>query len=307
MKPVIIIAIAVVCSGIAIMGMLFGFSTTTIETTPIETTSLIEITDSRDKNWKVVVFPELYFENGTKRYVEDSESSLKVYVQNIPEYSHPSITMKTVEDAFDSWEELNSDVQFRLVDKRQDSDIEIKWVTEINFPTHVMGITESETTEYWDGSFASEHHEILIDLADLDCNGNPVFWDKESITNTIKHELGHALGIIRHSSNENHLMYAPYDGVENLLTHGLEVPKITVGAYYVGEKAIRDKSEQLDAKFVKTLGYYGWTVDDWEYERKSSNDESFYNRVNAIIYDMNPVIERSNCFADSTNAYDPYG
>lgn len=262
--------------------------------------------DSENDDWKKIIFPELYDDEGN-RLPEYDDSVLKVYVQNIPEYSHDSITMKTVEDALDSWEEVNSIVKFMRVDKSQDSDIDIKWVTKINFPTHVMGITESETTEYLDSGLVSYNHEILIDLADTDCNGNPVFWNKESITDTIKHELGHALGIIQHSSNENHLMYDPDDGVKNILTHGLVVPERITAPYYIGEKVIRDKTEELDAKFVKTLGYYGWSVDDWEYDRKSSNDESFYNRVNSIIDEMNPIIEKSNCFAESTNAYDPYG
>lgn len=259
----------------------------------------------KSDDWKKRIFPELYDDGN--RLPEYDESILKVYVQNLPEYSHNSIIVGVVDDALLSWEELNPDVKFRQVSESQGSDIEIKWVTEIDFPTHVMGITESEITEYLDGGFISEHHEILIDLVDVDCNGNPVYWNKNTITDTIKHELGHALGIIHHSSNENHLMYDPDDGINNVLTHGLVIPKKISSEYYVEQKELEELLEIQDKKFTSTLANYGWTVDDWELDLKSSTNEQFYFKINAIVDEMNPLIDETNCFIESTNHYDPYG
>jgi hypothetical protein len=267
----------------------------------------IEISDSEIKNddWKKIAFSELYDDDG-KRLDKYDETAWRVYAEKIPDYSHNSITSKIITDALESWKSANPNLKFIQVDKHQDSNIVIKWVTYIPNPNHVMGITNSEITEFLDGSFVLGDHEILIDLADLDCNENPIFWDKETITDTIKHEIGHAVGIEYHSSNENHLMYDPDDGTDFFHSSGLTVPeKITYG-YYVGEREVREEMDGQNEKFVRTLAEYGWSVDDWENNIKSSSNAIFYDKVNGIIEEMNPVIEKTNCYSETTNKYDPY-
>ena len=313
MKPIIIIAISV---GILFaIGLWFSMTPMSVERTVSNSVKETNSSSLEDKDWKKIVFPELYDDTGT-RLPKYDETAWKVYVQNIPDYSHDSITTKTVTNALESWEELNSDLKFVQVSQRQESDIDIKWVTEINYRSpviyqgdgkyitpDVMGITNTETTFF--GEYETNHSEILIDLVDLDCNENPIFWDKETITNTIKHEIGHALGIVNHSSDENHLMYDPDDGIKNIITHGLVIPQKTTDGYYIGEKEILDEVERLDAQFVKNLGYYGFSESDWEYGR-TIGDESFYGRINSIIDRLNPLIDESNCFIETTNKYDPY-
>ena len=254
-----------------------------------------------DKDLKEVIFPELHDDDGVKIV-----PPLKVYAQDIPSYSHDSITSKTVNDALESWTELNPDLRFEQVSKLQGSDIAIKWVTRITYPFHVVGITETNTREYVDSGVVSVTHEILIDLADRDCNGTPIFWDAETITNTIKHELGHTLGIL-HSSDENHLMYDPHDGVDVIDNLGYNIPEKMTEGYYVGEKYSRDRYDELDTKFVSTLAEYGWSVSDWDDESKSSTNAILYSRVNAIIDEINLEVEKNNCFIDTTNKYNPYG
>ncbi len=176
------------------------------------------------------------------------EPTLKVYVQNIPEYSHDSITMKVVDDALNSWEELNPTLKFEIINKandkptwfyRQNSDIQIKWVTNITNLQHLLGQTETTVTEYMDTGTITTQHEILIDIADVDCKGNPIFWNENTITDTIKHELGHALEI-NHSSDVNNLMYG-YDGKYNFDTKGYFIPQTLGDQLYIGQRYVDEE------------------------------------------------------------------
>jgi len=288
-----------------------------IDSVSIETNSSDSLnnTESTIKNddWKKIVAPEIYDEAGKilKKY---DETVWKVYVENIPVYSHSSITNQVVDDALRSWKEVNPDFEFVFVDHVKYSNIDIKWVTNTNdiSPTadiiirpvyenpksiHTMGITYIITTQYGDSKI--NHYEILVDLLDVDCNGNTIFWDKETVTDTIKHEIGHVFGI-GHSSDENHLMYDPYDGVEKIRLDELIVPQKISNDYYIGEKKVVEEMKNLEENYVKNLGYYGWTVDDWE-QGRVSGDQTFYERINSIIDRLNPLIDKSNCFALSTN------
>jgi len=39
----------------------------------------------------------------------------------------------------------------------------------------------------------------------------------------------------------------------------------------------------------------GWTVDDWESER-TTNNGPWIDKINLIIADLNPVVDKYNCF-----------
>ena len=224
---------------------------------------------------------------------------LIVYVEDIPNYSHESVTIKTVQNAIDDWSKLNPNLEFQLVTEKHNSNVEIKWTAKINYPQDISGITNSEFMVYDDGSIASENHEIVIDLVNLDCNGSKIFWSKESITDTIKHEIGHVLGL-DHSSDVNHLMYDPDDGINNMPTLGHVIPSITDN-YYIGQKEMVKQADILEIKYKNTLAEYGWSVNDWESGKKSTTNELFYNKVNSIIDEMNPIIDNLNCFSVTTN------
>jgi|SaaInlV_200m_DNA_6_1039755.scaffolds.fasta_scaffold07417_2 hypothetical protein len=232
-------------------------------------------------------------------------SSFNVFVNDIPDYSHVFVTEKTVDDALNSWMNLNPNLEFKMVQDSQDADIVIFWVNAIPFGSHSMGITKSDIIQDYYGQIISQNHKITIDLVDADCNGEPIFWDKDTVIDVIKHEIGHTLGL-NHSSIENHLMFDPDDGVVGLNTLGYSIPKKSTIENHIGEREIQNESERLNKKYVDSLTKYGWSVDDWEKGERRSTSGAFYDEINSIIDELNPVIEEYNCYVESTNLYYPY-
>lgn len=188
----------------------------------------------------------------------------------------------------------------------------------LNYLTDAAGITECEYLIYDD--FEEQYYcNILVDLADLDCNDNPIYWDKDTVTNIIKHEIGHVLGL-DHSSDENHLMYSPDDGLIDFDDLGYVIPDRTEWIY-VGYKEINTDYELLDSKlsreqskydeYYKQYEYYeGKTLNQNEYQKAQKmydNLNSQREKINTIVEDVSIYVDKMNCFADKTNRYDPYG
>ena len=63
----------------------------------------------------------------------------------------------------------------------------------------------------------------------------------------------------------------------------------------MGVKEVLEELEFYEDRFSKELGSHGWTVDDWDSGKVVDND-SFIRRINSVIDDWNPVVEKYNCF-----------
>ncbi len=86
-----------------------------------------------------------------------------------------------------------------VISKGTDCDIDVKWVNDL--PIRIFGVTR------WEGT--GEHLKITVYAL------RPTFYPAEVPETTLSpiflHEMGHALGILGHSSNVNDVMYATDD------------------------------------------------------------------------------------------------
>ena len=252
----------------------------------------------------------LFSESEIFEYLQlTSSNNFKIYVMDLPHYAHTSMSPKIVDNAIQSWVELNPDLNYIFTDDKFDADITIQWVTDISHDYSVLGLTEADLFIYADGSTKIIKSKILIDLIDVDCNGDTIFYDNETVSHTIKHEIGHTLGL-GHSSDENHLMFDPGDGVDDFDSLGFFVPASNhLYDYFVGEKTLHDQldsgQKQLDAQqsiydqnLEKYDEYSAETSSQHEYalseilyvELLSQNDE-----INELIDETNLVIDELNC------------
>jgi len=316
MKPVIIIAIAVAIVTVAIVmtGEVEYEETTPeqldrleqlekqIQELETQPESMVELVDEETTPEQLDRLEQLKIENNEWLY----------YVNNLPDYVDSSLTIDFVDKAVLAWEELNPDLDFIQVYYPEDVDITITWVPNIT-GEDAMGIANSQVLIYDDGS-EYRYTDILIDYGDLDCNGEQIYWTTDAFEHTIRHELGHALGIEDHSSDENNLMYDPDDGIPVINDLGYNLPE-SINVFYIGQEDAINEMNELQRKYESTIKSYGYTVGEFEtgaieLGNKICGDkfcsEEMISQVNAIIVDeLNPVIERNNCFIEIYDYLEP--
>lgn len=176
---------------------------------------------------------------------------LNYYIHPIPDFGDYSLTIPMVKEAFDEWGELNRDtLRFVEVYGIEDADIAIGWVEEIEYEYPVSGITKQEILDI-DGFEGMVLSEVLIDVGNYDCMGKFNLWNSDLIKNTLKHEIGHVLGL-KHSSDENGLMFSPFDGEIVFDNLGYVIPQKIYGNY-VGMDNLASQHERLISD-IESLG-----------------------------------------------------
>ena len=260
------------------------------------------------------IFPYLYIYDKLM-YVE----SRSYYIQDVPSFADYNITMPNVDKAFTEWEELNkNNLRFVEVHDVKNADISINWVEDIESDYSLNGIAKSTTQEI-DGIQTILFTEIQIDVGNYDCNNNWVHWNSDTIKDTLKHEIGHALGL-RHSSDKNNLMYSQFDGEDVYDTKGYVFPNVTWNHGYIGEDtlileyntlnaeldSLKKKVNLLKEKYDKKMekwekrfepGMYGTAKQiekEMNYIRKDIN--SLIDKEEEIIEKINPVLNSLRCF-----------
>ena len=114
-------------------------------------------------------------------------------VQNIPQYADSQSVQSAITEGINAWEARNPDLDFEQVDSG--GDFQIIWVIKISDITGT-----GDHLGYFDGK------NIAIEIGNEDCNKRWQQYSRQSIADTITHEVGHYLGLDHHAS-KSHLMY----------------------------------------------------------------------------------------------------
>ena len=161
---------------------------------------------------------------------------------------------------------------------------------------------------------------IKIFLGSVDCNGRYVQADLVSVTDTVMHEIGHALKL-EHHSHESHLMYGldrftqiPFDDLGYTIP-----PRLSDSIYYVGQRSILDEiydidiqlellSEKYDTlwqEYTDILAGYRLTPEDIErnprvaYGTLVAKSEPVIYKINDTVDEINALIDKQNKLIDN--------
>lgn len=257
--------------------------------------------DWRDTFPYLYIYDELLYEYQEKIaqeiFDENIESGLwSIYINEMPNYQVSRYnsdylkddlpTIQVVYDAITLWENANSDLKFEIVDNPNDASIEIMWTTEIDYENPVMGLTSSEITtlEDKDGNIQEFWYSVIqIDYVDYDCHGEPIYWNYETITDTVTHEIAHALGIQDHISDPTHIMYDEFDGIDVIEDYGYAFPTLKTQPQYLGEKLLNQEFDSLEAQ-IELLN-----------ERFPNSNDQYVDRYNSLVDKQNIIIDKLNC------------
>jgi hypothetical protein len=212
---------------------------------------------------------------GIIAFTNDDDGITTYYVEPFPSLQsyaafydgNINIINEIIQESFDAWARLNPNLKFEQVFEESKADIRIHWTDKIDFYSHAkpapirldvlfstaktIGLTESNFGKY----------DISIDYVDVNCESGEAFISKETVKNSLTHEIGHTLDI-GHSLDESNLMYGTDDS-DFFDTLGYNIPNNDEPyIWHVGEKKVEEQYTLTGDKFYLDQIYcmYGFKL-----------------------------------------------
>ena len=205
----------------------------------------------------------------TAGYIGEHGSILPLTIQytvlDVPAYYSESSAKDAILNAVNSWALVNPGLYFQYVNEKEDADFIITW--KYIAPFDRVG----------DATLGTGLDTIRVWLAEHDCRGNFIYMDQNMLTNTMAHEVGHILGL-GHHLDENHLMYSPYDGINEseYVTLGLSVPSLPEGGY--------SNYKELELEYNKLNQELSFSSSIHDYNRLINQMNNLVNEMNCINF-----------------------
>ena len=223
---------------------------------------------------------------------------------------NPSIPNMASQVAINSWDDINTKLQFTR--DASNADITIKWVDVISGPLDTVYCENDKCV-------------MTIPLGDTDCNGDYVQFDTNWVATIIMHNIGHILQL-DHSNELTHLMFGLDDTTLDSIfdDKGFNIPNELQGGF-VGQKQLERKiieydeqikplKEQLEErmteyeKIIAESGYteeYLRTNDDYPKSLKTEltliinriNDYTI--QTNELTKEQNKILDEYNCLSNT--------
>lgn len=138
-----------------------------------------------------------------KKIIRWSKLPITISIENKSSTQVPDYYKNEILRAFSQWQNSTRFLKFKQVNSSDANiSIEIKDLPDNVCEGNVCHFVLGYTTPQYSGKFLKKMNIILY-------NKNPrgEYFSDKSLYNTVLHEIGHALGIMGHSYNENDLMY----------------------------------------------------------------------------------------------------
>lgn len=216
----------------------------------------------------------------------------------LPKVQHQELAASGVAEGFETWERLNTGLDFERVDGR--ADIGVEW--EVEPSPHHVGL--AEYAYLYRGT-------ITVHLGDYDCNGRYVQWSQGAVKDTAMHEIGHILGL-GHVTDEAHLMYGDGFMPDEPQALSYVLPEPGEAGYFVGEELLHDRLDELDAelaeldaRYAGTIERWGLTVEQYESGNYDISSSRFSREITPVIDEYNVVVDEYNAAVDAVNCYRP--